>query len=241
MKNLLTNERLIKLTEEIESRLGIISTGYMSDEHREVARCSMAYVNQEGWRLLIDPNSALTEATACHELAHLILVIEGWPFFTVCPSIQRGTTEYQTLRMLSNLALHPDVWEIVRQMGFNEIPDYKPGIDDLVSSIDARTLGQDVHPSLVASIRGAFIASALLGPLDEGYEKKIQLSACRNMPDALALANKVVEAFEKQKPLSPTKCADALLESFQILNLEPSLLTLQEVDAIDPNFRAMFI
>ncbi|HHW7209483.1 TPA: hypothetical protein ACU15Y_002577 [Escherichia coli] len=241
MRSLLTDEKLINLVDEIEKHLGSISVGQMSEEQNEIARCSMAYSSDAGWTLLTSARDSLTPPTICHELAHLVLVIEGWPIFSVHDSIPHRTPEYEVLKMLSNLIQHIDVWDIVRGCGFDETTDYTPGLEQLIMDIEGNNMFNSCRPELITSFRAAYIAQALLGPSTETLINRLESSASRTMPEALSLAQNVVNIFNRYKPLDPQKCIECFTEVLYALNLAHRFLTLHTTTTIESNFRSRFI
>lgn len=241
MKHLLTDIKLVNLVNEIEKLLGPIGLDEMEDIHKETALCSVTSNLDGGWILLIDSNRELPQSLICHELAHLILVIEGWPGFTVSDSIPKRTNEYEVLSMLSNLILHIDVWDIVKKMGFDENVNYLSGQQGLLSKIKDATLFSHARSTLVDSFRAAYIAQSLLGTGTNEYKEQIAFFADRTMPNALKLAKEVVKTVKDSQPLTAESCPDVLLKIFNIINIEPSFLTLHKLDVIEDGFRQKFI
>lgn len=240
MKHLLTDARLLSLTNEIEAHLGPIGIGEMEPAHREIAMCSMSYDNGN-WSLLIDPTREIDQALICHELAHLILIIEGWPALSIATSIPERTPHYEVLSMLKNLMLHIDVWDIVKKMGFNEIPAYYPELLNLCDDIENSRMKHSAYPELQTPIRAAFIAQALLGPCPDETRARIIESAKITMPEALDSATRAISAIKSHCPLDRKKCLQGLVDLMNELEILPTFYTLHEFEVLDEGFRKKFI
>lgn len=241
MRSLLTNNKLIYLLDEIESKLGPIHIGEMSREHSEIARCSMSWYPEKGWHLLVPRNIPPSQSTICHELAHLVLLIEGWPIFIINNLIQHRTPEYETFSMLTNLILHIDVWDIVKKMGYDELQDYRPGLESLINDIDNKSIFNLTHPDLMTSFRAAYIAQALLGPKDDELIIKLEYTSIKSMPTEFELAQDIVDIFQKYVPLNPEKCLDCFSEVLRKLNLNTELFKAITNPVLERDFRLKFL
>ncbi|MGB7400340.1 hypothetical protein [Castellaniella sp.] len=240
MRQLITDKKLLYLLEEIEQILGSISLEIMPHDHRAVARCSMQFDPRKGWILLYIPESETSQATLCHELAHLVLLIEGWPAFKIDSPLPKSDYYRQTMSMLTNLVLHIDVWEMVRKLGFDERPDYQPDQDYLISQIQDSCYLWNGRPQDIQSCRAANIAQGLLCPSEEAARKQLRTAADKTMPEALGLADSIIHIFDRLSPLSPKASAEALSEICGLLKIHRGMLTAIWPDTHRPNFRNRF-
>ncbi|MCV5639499.1 hypothetical protein OFN49_31940, partial [Escherichia coli] len=84
--------------------------------------------------------------------------------------------------MLTNLVLHIDVWRIVETMGFDEIPDYAPGQEDLILQVQESRLLSDALAAEVLPFRAAYLAQGLLCPSKLETRIRLRNAASRTMP-----------------------------------------------------------
>ena len=211
---------------------------YMPQDHRALARCSIQFTPETGWTLLHIPETETSQATLCHELAHLVLLIEGWPAFVIESQLPTSDSLYQTVSMLKNLVHHIDVWGIVKSLGFDEIPDYKPGLDDLISQVQESRLLINAYPSEILFFRAAYLAQGLLCPSEPETRTRLRNVASHTMPKALELANSIIQVLETHSPLSPRSCADSLSEICALLKIHRGILIASWSDMSVQNFRS---
>lgn len=241
MRELVTDAQLLYLLEEVEKRLGPISLEIMPHERRILARCAMSFTTGKGWSLLHIPEEETSQATLCHELTHLILLIEGWPAFIIDSQLPTSDYLIQTTSMLTNLVLHIDVWRIVKTMGFDEIPDYAPGQEDLILQVQESRLLSDALAAEVLPFRAAYLAQGLLCPSKLETRIRLRNAASRTMPKALELADAIIQVFEKHHPLSPQSSAEVLSEICALLKIHRGILIASWPDTCEQNFRDRFL
>lgn len=241
MRELVTDAQLLYLLEEVEKRLGPISLEIMPHERRILARCTMSFTTGKGWSLLHIPEKKTSQATLCHELTHLILLIEGWPAFIIDSQLPTSDYLIQTTSMLTNLVLHIDVWRIVETMGFDEIPDYASEQEDLILQAQESRLLSDAFPAEVLPFRAAYLTQGLLCPSKLETRIRLRDAAIRTMPKALELADAIIQVFEKHYPLSPQSSAEVLSEICALLKIHRGILIASWPDKCEQNFRDRFL
>ncbi|HDL6876203.1 TPA: hypothetical protein PXL76_004299 [Yersinia enterocolitica] len=241
MRALVNDEKLIGLLNEIESYLGPISLATMPIEHRHLSRCSISFIPEHGWILWHIPEKITSQATICHELAHLILLIEGYPAFIIDSPIPNTDYLFQTTSMLKNLVLHIEVWKIVKLLGFDEIPDYKPGLEYLISQVQNSNLLIDARPNEIIQFRAAYLAQGLLNPAESETIALLRETASQTMPEELELADSIIRIFDNLSPLSPKSCAEALSEICALLKIHRGMLIASWPDRPVPDFRSRII
>lgn len=241
MREFVTDARLLYLLEEVEKRLGTISLEIMPHERRILARCSMSFTTGKGWSLLHIPEEETSQATLCHELTHLILLIEGWPAFIIDSQLPTSDYLIQTASMLTNLVLHIDVWRIVETMGFDEIPDYAPEQEYLILQVQESRFLLDAFPAEILPFRAAYLAQGLLCPSRSETRIRLRSAASRTMPKALELADTIIQVFEKHYPLSPQSSAEVLSEICGLLKIHRGILIASWPDTCEQNFRDRFL
>lgn len=241
MRRIVIDKKLLHLLDEIEQVMGPISLGVMPQEHRILARCSMQFDPNKGWVLLHIPESETSQATLCHELAHLILLIEGWPVFHIDSPLPKSDYLRQAVSLLTNLVLHIDVWKIVRELGFDERPDYQSDQDYLISQVQESRYLWDAHPQEITPIRAANIAQSLLCPSEPRAQKQLRDAATQTMPESLGLADSILHIFERLSPLSPKASAEALSEILGLLRIHRGIVTAIWPEKSEPNFRTRFL
>ncbi|MFS1582929.1 MAG: hypothetical protein ACL7AY_09005 [Candidatus Arsenophonus phytopathogenicus] len=241
MRKLITDKKLLFLLDEIEVILGPVSLGIMPQEQRVLARCSMQFNSGKGWTLLHIPESETSQATLCHELAHLVLLIEGWPVFLIDSHLPASDYLIQTVSMLKNLVLHIDVWKIVKNLGFDEKPDYKTEIDYLISQVQESHLLIDALPTEILHFRTAYLAQGLLCPSELETRTQLHNAASCTMPKALELAGSIIQVFERLSPLSQQLSAEALSEICGLLQIHRGILIASWPDILEQNFRSRIL
>lgn len=240
MRTLTQDKVILHLLDEIETYTGKISLSVMPEDHRALARCTIRYTPEDGWMLWHIPEVKTSNATLCHELAHLILLFEGWPAFIIDSDLPKSDYLIQTVSMLTNLVLHIEVWRVVKSLGFDEIPDYEPGLHQLIFAIKSGRLLSGAYTNEILPFRAAYIAGGLLCPAKLEIQKLLRDTASRTMPEALELADSIVRVFERLHPIDPKSSAEALSEICERLQIHRGILIASWPDIVDLHFRKRF-
>jgi len=244
LRDILINPRLLNILSAIESVFGYsITCEEMPLERQNNAICSIVSDQNGQWVLQRISAEPACDATICHELSHLILLLEGWPGFGLNLNLPPWDFRVQTLSMLANLALHVEVWPLVKFLGFDETPVYQDVEKVLIPQVKDQTLPQrdDIPPPAIQDVRAAYIAQGLLCPVGQDIKDQLRAAAHHTMPQALEAADSMCQAFEKRKPLAPLSCQEALHEVFAIIGAQKEILRVLFSDIVIPDFRGRIL
>ena len=141
MRDFITDQRLHKALDEVESWMGyVIPAVPMPLQHQEYARGSMKFNEETGsFEFLYIANEPLNQAGCCHELAHLMLWINGavikYDYSLPIPAIFYTPTIRLFLHEIWLYMQHVPVFNFVKGLGYDEIPDYASHAPSLVALI----------------------------------------------------------------------------------------------------------
>jgi hypothetical protein len=230
------------MLEEIEKFLGYpIKAEPMPLGYQKLASCSINFSPERGWCLWYIPETKANQALYCHELSHLVLLIEGWPSFIVDTPIPKEDYRINTIHMLTNLVSHIEVWKMVRLLGFDETTYFDPGLQELIQLVESGHLLIGAYPTTILPCRAAYLAQGLLGPAESETQMRLRNVASHTMPQALELADSICQVFERLEPLSPQLCVEALSDICGLLKIHRGILIASWPDRVDPNFRSRIL
>jgi hypothetical protein len=178
------------------------------------------------------------QAVYCHELAHVVIWIDGAPSaYTVGPVSIRD----EHTRRAWELVSHISVWHFVKEMGFDEAPVHTPCIECCIRAISQGIFHSGVFPGFVIPRQALDLAFALAGPATEAARDRLRSAARDMFPKALELAESIVAHFESRPCLSPQEYTDALIRLLRLLKTPTEGLKPSFVDKTAPGFRSRIL
>ena len=236
--DLIQDSSLLSLLEVIEAYYGYkIKAKPLSADHKQQAIMSISVDKNGQWTILYDDNSAIKPQIFCHEMMHMVLWIEGWPSFSLNLKMPFFYSyQFELSQTISNLVLHPQVWNLVAQYGYDERGCYETNRTILSLKND------DKPPILMAEkIATAFcsvsIAQGLLQPEFEETKDELRLLASQKHPQEYAKAESIVLALSLRKVSCPQLCLTALKNVLDIIELPRESLVPSYIDHACPTFR----
>lgn len=244
MRRFVTDARLHRALDEVEAWAGYeIKAAPMPHHHRRKSRCTMhisPYSNE--FELLFIPEEPQSQATYCHELNHAVLWIAGGPCeCNSTPIPFRELLEFEPIYLAWNLVTHLPLWELTRDMGFDESEDYLPLVQGMIDMVSQNRLYFDAPPELMIPLQSVALAFALAAPGTREKRAQIRTVATEMTPQALESANAILSDFEKLSLLSEQGCQAALGQLFGIIKPPIERLQFSFLDRTDPNFRSRIL
>ncbi len=230
----------------IEQGVQIVPTVY-TKEISDDALCRTSVLDWDnrifGMSILDNPN--LTDDIICHELAHLILLLEGLPV-AVPKQNMEGTFEGSMLGYINNMVHHLEVWRLTQALGFPETTRYEQSIRadmlNRMKNLQAFLPGvwiQHPHPIVEPSLlrEAYYIASGILCPCLENTKRSLRQTVGQYLPNIAPLVDQLVQACHNALPLSPESALACLGSLIEPLMPPPgSLLPLYQAQPV-PAFR----
>jgi hypothetical protein len=212
MRELITDQKLLKILDIVENKLGyIITKDIMPEQERPICQCGIR--EKEGKFLLKYFLDEIPDhATLCHELMHIVQYFDGFPLrYDYLSAI--NNIGLMIIRFTYNLILHIDIWEFVETLGFDESNFYN--IDNVINFFKNYEIENWAKNPWEIVFISFDIAQALLRKNIE--EKKEQLISVtnQNLQQSLQLAKHIINIINKYDKINPMTFPSAF---FAILN-----------------------
>ncbi len=245
MRHFITDNRLHRALDEVESWYGYeIKAAPMPLSHRNDSRCTMhLHPLTNECELLFIEEAPQGQATYCHELNHSVMWILGgpctchtWPVpFTVL------LKEHEPFKLSWQLVQHLPLWELTREMGFDEREANLPFMESMLRIVLQNKLYSSAPSELRTSFQAVALAFGLASPATPEILVRIRKAAAERTPQALVLADAILSDFENSFLLSEKGCQAALVRVFDIIKPPIEHLQLLFLDRTCPNFRSRIL
>ena len=255
MRDFITDQRLHKALDEIESWLGYVVPAFpMPLEIQKKSLCRMR-LNKETrlYELLFIKEESQNQATYCHELAHLVIWLNGavtrYDFLDPIPMALCHQTPYirHFLETIWEYMQHVPTFELVKDLGYDEGPSYAPVITDLIKLIRQGQLfpvidaiSFDPQQDQIRCQASALVQGLAL-PMAEETRCALRKIAAERLPQSLELADAILAALGPRSLLGPQEYLEYLLEIYHIAGLPRADLRPSFVDKTDPSFRSRIL
>ncbi|MGL4982395.1 MAG: hypothetical protein ACRC4W_06050 [Treponemataceae bacterium] len=237
-KDFVTDEKLLQILNIIEGELGYqITAEPMPKEHAKAAAASMS-PNNNKFTFLYIPEKPLIQATLCHELMHVVLCYEGFPCFQ--PILFLNNAQHGCLSMLCNLFLHIEVWQMTKELGFDESPFYSlsPLMEYTKKMFrDENLFSPNIIPT--STILTLYLLQFVLSPALQKEKDALLLFVQENNIHVYKNLVSTVDLFLKYPPNSPQACKTLASLTIQHAGLQPHCLTCIETALEAKNLRQM--
>jgi len=240
MRDFVTDGRLHKALDAVEAWLGYkIKAVPMPDDHRHRAVCGMgtSEITKEFelWCIEEKPQS---QATYCHELAHAVVWISGGPTsYSIEPKERRTDLLYfESIDRSWQLIQHIPVWELTREMGFDESDDDSSYMESLAREIFHGQLRRGILFTPRTPHQAIDLAFWLSRPAMPEVRARVRKIAGEMLPQALELADTMLLNIGKRSLLSVPECEAALNYLLDIIKVPRESLTISSLDRTYPNF-----
>lgn len=245
MRDFITDKRLHRALDEVESWWGHkFKAAPMPFPHRHHSKCGMHMhpVTNECELLFIE-NEPQSQATYCHELNHAVMWILGGPAtcYTVPIPFQYLLKQHEPFSLSWSLVQHLPLWELTREMGFDEIDDHLPFMEKVFHKVLQDQVYRDAPFEIRPSFQAVFLAYGLAAPATPATHNKIRTAATKTMPQALELAETILLDFEKLSLLSEAGCQAALGQLFDMIKPPIERLQLSFLERTCPSFRSRIL
>jgi hypothetical protein len=242
MRQLITDPRLFKMLDEIESWLGrTIPKKPMPLAHRANALCTTYFSPDEIFSFYYIPEESLSQTILCHELAHVVLMIEGGPMYRVTRFYPMIACFDYALNILLNLIPHIGVWKLVKTIGFDETANSRREYEELIEYVQSGNFLIEAHPDVLLQCRAIYLAHLLSAPCESEMRKSLRSAASRTMPTALESADSIRQALERLEPASQPSFAVVLQDILDMLGFPTGILQPSYLSKVDPCFRSRIL
>lgn len=255
MRDFVVDKKLHKALDAVESWVGYaIPASPMPLQVQDVSLCRMHLNKQTGlYELLFIENEPQYQATYCHELAHLVIWLNGavicYDFLDPIHRVFGLQTPYlkHFLRTIWDYMQHVPVFEFVKDFGYNEVPNYTSVTtgfiklmlqDQLFPVIDA--ISFDPQQDQIRCQASALVQCLAL-PMAEETRDALKKVAQEKIPQSLELADAILSALGQRTLLGMQEYQEYLLEIYQIARLPRANLLFSFAYKADPNFRSRIL
>ena len=253
MRNFVTDPRLHKALDEVESWVGYAISAVPTPLHyRERACCSM-HQNQETGRfeLWFIPEEHYEQSVYCHEMAHLILWINGAVtkyHFTGQPPMVFFTPPIRHFsQIIWEYMQHVPVFSLVKELKYDEIPFYSPVVASFIELIRQNqfypSMGVPSFDPVKDQMRcqAGALTQCLALPMAEETRYALRNIALETMPRSLELADAMLSALGRRSLLGKQEYEEYLLEIYHIVELPRVGLRPSFLNKIDLSFRSRIL
>lgn len=244
MRDFITDPRLAKALDEVENWFGYpFKAAPMPLSHRKRAKCTM-YLHPltNECELLFIEAEPQSQAMYCHELNHAVMWILGAPCgCRSAPIPFQDLLEFEPIYLSWNLVTHLPLWELTRDIGFDESEDYRLLLQNMIDMIVQHRLYLDAPSDLKIPFQSVALAFGLAAPAAPELHTQIRTTAAEMIPQALESADAILSDFEKLSLLSEPGCQAALIRLFEIIRLRIERLQFSFLDRTSPNFRSRIL
>lgn len=244
MRDFITDQRLHKALDEVEAWFGYEFTAApMPLSHRERAKCTMhMHPRTNECQLLFIEDEPQSQACYCHELGHVVMWILGAPCTCYSKPIAfSDLLNYEPIYLSWNLLQHIPLWELTRDIGFDESEGYQQLLQNMIDMISQHRFYLDAPSELRTPFQSVALAFGLAAPSTQEIHVQIRTVAEERIPPALELADAILSDFEKLSLLSEQGFQAALIRLFDIIKPPITHLQLSFLDRIDPSFRSRIL
>jgi hypothetical protein len=244
MRDFVADARLHRALDEVEAWFGYeFKAAPMPLAHRKRAKCTMhMHPLTNECELLFIEDEPQSQALYCHELNHAVMWILGGPCGCYSKPIPFQTLlDFEPVYLSWGLIQHLPLWELTREMGFDEREDYLQMLQNMIDMILQHRLYLDAPSELRTPFQSVALAFGLAAPATPETRVQIRTIASEKIPQALELADAILSDFEKLPLLSEPGCQTALVRLFEIIKPRIERLQLSFLDRISPNFRSRIL
>jgi hypothetical protein len=232
MRGFVTDDRLHRALDEVEA----IPMPY---HHRQNAVCGMGINGKtkkfELWYIEEEPQS---QASYCHELVHAVVWIDGGPTtYRIEPRSYETSLQFPPFNQSWQLVQHIPVWQLIKEMGFDESASYLPLMERLAQIISQNQLYLDASPERIIPCQAIALVHGLLRPSTPEVRDKVRKAALKIIPQALELADAIIFNLGKRTLFSVSECEASLNYLLDIIKIPREILQILSLDRVCENFR----
>lgn len=255
MRNFVIDQKLHKALDTVESWIGYaVPAAPMPLQIQDGSRCRMHLNKQTGlYELLFIENEPQNQATYCHELAHLVIWLNGavtrYDILDPIPMVLWHQTPYirHFLETIWEYMQHVPTFELVKDLGYDEVPNYTSVTTGLIKLIRQNQLfpvidaiSFDPQQDQIRCQASALVQGLAL-PMAEETRCALRNIAEERLPQSLELADAILAALGPRSLLGPQEYLEYLLEIYHIAGLPRADLRPSFVDKTDPSFRSRIL
>ena len=253
MRDFISDSGLHKALDVVESWVGYtIPATPMPLQIQEVSRCRMHLNEDTGlFELLFIKEEPQSQAVYCHELSHLIVWINGAVIkYDFMPPIP-GVFFFPPVRFFNeqiwSYMQHIPVFKLVEELGYDEIFDYTPVVESLISCIQQNLLFPDMDARSFAPGKEQVLCQAgeivkhLSFPVAGETRDALRKAAREIIPQSLKLADTILSTLGPRTLLGPQEYQEYLSEIHRIAGLPRANLQFSFLNKTSLDFRSNII
>lgn len=254
MRDFVLDPRLHNALDEVELWMGYaLPANPMPLEIQEEARCRMRLNKETGlFELLFIEGEPQSQTVYWHELAHLILWINGavikYDYEDPIPLLYYAPPVRLFLDIIWKYMQHVPVHALVKELGYDEIPDYDPvatGVIALIRQnlfypvVDVHPLGDPIKDRM--RCQAGALAQCLALPMEEETRDALRKVAQETIPQSLELADAILSALGPQTLLGQQEYQECISEICRLAELPRAYRQFLFLNKISPNFRSRIL
>lgn len=248
MRDFVIDPKLHKALDVVEDWMGYaIPAAHMSLQHQMDARASMKLNENTGlFELLYIDDEPLNQAGCCHELAHLIVWINGavikYDFDCPFHPLLASDPVMLFLKTIWKYMQHVPVFKFVHDFGYDEIPDYDTFVPSLITLMQQNQFNPAIWlPSWDPArdqvrCQAGYLVQHLALPITNEMRATLRNTAQEEVPQALELADAILSALGQRTLLGRQEYEEYLSEIYQMAWLPKSRIIPNFLRKTSPNF-----
>jgi hypothetical protein len=213
MRDFIKDAFLLRVLDEIEAWLGceIVSMPLPSDMHSTHA-AAVGMCPDGTWCFSHNPGDPPSNFTLCHELMHVVLGIEGWPFWKPTELFVESERE-KLLNAAINFPQHVVINSRMNQMGHIEPDQQWPEDGSSADRVQDQPAPQPIRLPLLdlrVKTQAILVAERLLSPTGFFANRVCRNVLQQDFPHILSLADAICEDVAMHQPLDRQSSASLL-------------------------------
>jgi hypothetical protein len=247
VRDLISSPRLHKILDAVELKLGAkIGLETMNPERRRLithTSCAIFEDRREnGFTLAYIPEKTPSDVMLCHEIAHVVLCVEGFPNLRIPEMLIKYPSLFEMAHYIFNTLLHLEIWALGEQLGFSEAEQYDLDIrQKLIPNIESGYFNRLSINERCLRVFYLLLAS-FLSPAPDCTKNLLQAVSDKNFPDIAAQVHVSCELCRSTLPLKPEAFPELFHEVLSRLRFDSKILSLKNnILHPEPNFRTRIL
>lgn len=238
MRQFTQDQKIQALIDIVEKQLGYpIRALQLTEAEFRRLRCGIQR-HSEKLTFRYYPGAIYSSEELCHELMHITLYIEGWPFMLVERDLQKTHGAQFMEEIIANLFQHIEVWQRGITLGYSEYEMWDKDIEQrLIPLVINKSLAHTVSgPALRESCQALCLAQALLSPASRASRNRLKQVARKNLPGALEQAETIRRVCGEYGQSFPKSLEAALQKVLSIARMPQETLLCEFPSTASPDF-----